>query len=250
MNWSRTTAVDAQSFTMDGPNSWSAQNPLVEAILLEQYFSQSSLEAVPSPPLSVRTLVSEHPDEAQSAELHPSLSQMSFPNSSGHSDITDSSFNLPDTGFYPSSPYNTDSHAHSESTYADDINSSMRRGSFHNGTANGNMRRPGLLLPTTTGSSYPTLTSPEEVVLTSPMDITSQPMFENNAPRDDFSSSLDPLTINPNWRWDSAFDQGESGVSTPLSADGLWPAIPVTKTPLEYSSSPAGISPRYVYVHS
>ena len=67
--------------------------------------------------------MSDHPDQTQSAELRTSMSQMSFPISSGHSD-TDRPFSLFDTAFHSNSPPYTDDQVYSESAYFDEIESS------------------------------------------------------------------------------------------------------------------------------
>lgn len=240
-----TAGIDTHSLSIDVQNSWAAQNTNVE--MLERYLSQNSHDTVPSPPRSVRTVISEHPDKAQSVELRPSFSQVSFPTSSGHSDITDQSFSLPDnSAIYPSSPDYMDSQVYSELTYVDEMNPALRRASFHSGAASGNTRRSSQLLPLATGSSFPTIaTSPEEVMFTTPMDLTSQPFFEHTIAQDGLHPSLDPLEISESsWVWETSIDEVESGASTPFSADVSWAPSTAAKSPMEYSQSPAVRSPR------
>jgi hypothetical protein len=178
--------------------------------------------------MSVRTVTSDHPDQAQSVELRPSLSQISFPISSGHSDITDRSFNLSDA-LYPDSPPCTDGQVYSESAYLDEMNSSVRRGSFHNGLLNDSVRRQSRLMLLATGSYTPFTSSGEEVMFTSPRDVTSEAFFEHSVSQDGLSPTLDPLDIDDQaWAWDGGNDQSGSGVSSSFLKDNAWsvPNVP------------------------
>lgn len=223
------SGIEAQLFPHDFQEPWNTQHSSGEATMLERWFSQSSVEAVGSPPMSVRTVTSDHPDQAQSVELRPSLSQMSFPISSGHSDITDPSFNLPDAALYPNSPPYTDVQVYSESAYLDEMDASAGRGSFHNGLPNDSVRRRGRLVAMTTGSYTPFTSSGEEVMFTSPRDVMSQAFFEHSISQDDLSPTLDPLNIDDQtWPWDGGNEQSESGVSSPFTKDNAWsgPNVP------------------------
>jgi hypothetical protein len=239
------SGMDARSFSLDASGSWSAQDSSSLGPILERWMSQNSHEANGSPPASVRTVTPEHSIKAQSVELRPSLSQMSH-----HSSITDRSFSLPDTGHYPSSLNYSDNLLYSESKYIDDIDSSVGHASYHNGDAKGSSRRPSHMMPLATGASYPTYTSPEEVMFTSPMDVMSQAMFEPSITHDGVSAAMDPLNTNDSlWTWD-AIDQPESGGSTPFPTDIAWSAGATTKNPMNYSPNRATNSPRYVATHS
>ncbi len=100
--------IDARSLAVDA--SWTSQDTPIGATL-QRWLAQNSHEAIGSPPTSVRTVTPDHPIEAQSVELRPSLSQMSH-----DSGLTDRSFSLPDTGVYPSNfNYNSDNQLYSES---------------------------------------------------------------------------------------------------------------------------------------
>lgn len=216
------SGIDAQLFPLDFPDSWNTQHS-GNATMLKRWFSQSSVEAVESPPMSVRTVTSDHPDQAQSVELRPSLSQISFSISSGHSDITDRSFNLPDAALYPNSPPYTDVQVYSESAYLDDLDSSVGQGSFHNGHPNDRVRRQSHLMPVATGSYTPFTSSGEEVMFTSPRDVMSQAFFEHSISQDGLSPTLDPLNMdNQQWTWDGGNEQSGSGVSSPFSKDNAW----------------------------
>ena len=211
--------------------------------MLERWFSQSSVDAVGSPPMSVRTVTSDHPDQAQSVELRPSSSQISFSISSGHSDITDRSFHLPDATLYPSSPPYTDVQVYSEPPYLDEMDSSVRRGSFHNGLSNDSVRRPSRLLPVATGSYTPFTSSGEEVMFTSPRDVMSHAFFEHNISQDDLSPTLDSLNIdNQPWTWDGGNEQSRSGVSSPFSKDNAW-SVPNAPNYTTSSQSQRYVSP-------
>ncbi len=236
------SGMDAHSFSVD--SSWNAQDIPVEAAL-QRWLAQSSHEVIGSPPTSVRTVTPDHSIKAQSVELRPSLSQMSH-----NSGMTDRSFSLPDTGLFPSNHYNTDNQLYSESKYIDEFDSSVGHGSYHNGDSKGS-RRQSQLMPMVTGSSYPTYTSPEEVMFTSPMDVMSQTMFEPSLTHDGVSAAMDPLNINDSsWaQWDP-IDQPESEGSTPYSSDMTWSASADTKNTMNYSPTHVTNSPRYVAIHS
>lgn len=238
------SGIDTRSFPIDASGPWSAQDSHMGTIL-ERWISQNSRETIGSPPTSIRTVTPEHPIKAQSVELRPSLSQMSH-----HSGITDRSFSLPDTGLYPSSLNYSDNQLYSESKYIDEIDSTVGHGSYHNGDAKSSSRRPShLMMPVATGSSYPTYTSPEEVMFTSPMNVVPQAMFEPSITHD-VSAAMDPLNINDSiWAWDT-IDQPESGGSTPFPTDMAWSAGTTTKNSMSYSSNDTTNSPRYVAIHS
>jgi hypothetical protein len=239
------SGIDARSFPIDASGSWSAQESHMGTIL-QRWISQGSHETIESPPTSLRTVTPEHSIKEQSVELRPSLSQMSH-----HSGMTERSFSLPDTGLYPSSLNYSDNQLYSESKYIDEIDSSVGHGPYHNGDAKGSSRRPShLMMPVATGSSYPTYTSPEEVMFTTPMDVMSQTMFEPSITHDGVSAAMDPLNINDSlWTWD-AIDQPESGGSTPFSTDIAWSPGATTKNSMSYSPNRATNSPRYVAIHS
>jgi len=100
------------------------------------------------------------------------------------------------------------------------------------------------------GSFYPTYTSAGKVMLSSPMDVISQAMFEPDITQDDVPAIMDPLNINdPFSTWD-AFDQPESGGSTPSSIDMTWSAGSTTKNSMDYSPNCTTNSPRYVTIPS
>jgi hypothetical protein len=232
------SGMDGRPFTLDTSAQWSAQDSHMGAMLERWIYSH---ETIGSPPTSIRTVTPEHPIKAQSVELRPSLSQMSH-----HSGITDRSFSLPDTGLYPNSLNYSDNQLYSESKYIDEIDSSVGHGSYH-GDAKGSRRPSHLMMPVASGSSYPTYTSPEEVMFTSPMDVVSQALFEPSITHDGVSAAMDPLNINDSlWPWD-AIDQPESGGSTPFPTDIAWSAG-ATKNSMNYSPNRATNSPRYVAI--
>lgn len=207
------SGMDAQSLPLD--SSWATQDTTMDTL---GWLLQSS-----SPPASVRTVTSERPVKAQSVELRQSLSQISH-----HSDMTDRSLSLPDTGLYPT--FSSDN-MYSESKFIDEIDSS--HGSYHNGDAKVSSRRQSYMVPMITASSYQAFTSPEEVMLTSPLDLMSQTMFEPSATHNGISSAMDPLDMNDsNWpHWDT--DGSED--STPYSSDTTWTSNTAPKNPMNYS---------------
>jgi hypothetical protein len=234
------SGMDAQSFHLDATASWSAQDSQLET--LERWFSQSSRESIGSPQNSFRTVTPEHSIKAQSVELLPSLSQMSH-----RSGNTDRSFSLPDNGLYPSSLDFSDNRIYSELKCIDDMDSSVGHGSY-NEDAKSSSRRPSHLMLVSSGSSYPTHSSPAEVMFASPMELMSQAMFEPVITHG-VSAPMDPLNIGDSlWAtWDSN-DQPDSGESTPYSADMAWSAGPTTKNSMTYSPTRATNPPRYVAI--
>ena len=226
---------------LDTSTPRSAQGSHVGTIL--GWISQTSSETIGNPPTSIRTVTPEHSVKAQSVELRPSLSQMSH-----RSGITDRSFSLPDNGLYPSGLDYSDN-LYSESKYIDEIDSSVGYGSYH-GDAKSYSRRPShLMMSVASGSSYPTYTSPAEVMLPSPMDIMSQAMLEASITHDGVSA-MDPLNINDSfWNWDT-IDQPESGRTTPFSTEMTWSAGATTRNSMSYSPNRATNSPRYVAIPS
>jgi len=225
--------MDAQSFSLDA--SWPTQGPVMESTL--GWILQGS-----SPPTSVRTITSERPIKAQSVELRQSLSQISH-----HSDMTDRSLSVPDTNVYPN--FNS-GNLYSESKFLDDFDSA--HGSYHNGDAKISSRRQSHMMPMVTGSSYQAFTSPEEVMLTSPLDSISQTMFESSVPHDGIPPTMDPLDINGSlWpSWDPMDQQDGSEGSTPYSSDIAWSASTATKNPMNYSPTQTTNSSRYVVIRS
>jgi hypothetical protein len=166
---------------------------------------------------------------------------------SDHSGITDRSLSLPDNGLYPSLYYsdNQPCQLYSESNYIDEIDSPVAHAPYRNGDAKSYSRRPGYsMMSVANGSFCPTNTSPREAMLSSPMDVMSQAMVEPDITQDDVSAIMDSLDINDNFSiWD-AFDQPESGGSTP-SLDIAWPAGSTTKNSMGYSPYRTTNSPRY-----
>jgi hypothetical protein len=107
-------------------------------------------------------------------------------------------------------------------------------------------------MPMVTGSSYPAFTSPEEVMLTSPMDPMSQAMFEPSVTHDGISTAMNPMDMNDShWpQWDGIDQQEESEGSTPYSSDINWSAGAATKHTISYPLKQATNSPRYVVIQS
>lgn len=231
-NFNPLSGESARSFSLDA--SWAGQDSATENTL--GWLLQSS-----SSPASVRTVTSERPIKAQSVELRHSSSQISH-----HSDMTDRSLSIPDNGLYFN--YNTDN-LYSESKFIDEIDSS--HGSYHNGDAKSSSRRQSHMMPMVTGSSYQPFTSPEEVMLTSPMDPMSQAMFEPGVTHDGISSAMNPLDINDSvWpQWDAMDHPEDSEGSTPYSSDIAWSSA-TTKNLLNYSPNHTTNSTRYVVIHS
>jgi hypothetical protein len=214
--------------------------------MLEQWI-QGVREAAGSPPTSLRTDTTERPADAQSVELHPSLSQISH----AHSDITDRSFSLPDTGLYPNSPNYMEDHLYSEpQQYLDDIDSSVGYRPFRNGDVKDTSRRPSPLL-VATRSYYPAFTaSPDEVMFTSPMDVMPHAIYGSSNSQDGISSEMDPLNMHDSiWTWDGIDQPGSCG-STPTSTEFPWSPAATTKNTANYSPNQATHSLRCVSTHS
>lgn len=240
------SGIDTRSYTLCASSSWGTEDTSVAMLEhVDSWIIHNSREVFGSPPTSARTVTPDHPVKAISVELRPTLSQMSH----AHSDITDRSFSVPDTGLYPNSPNYADNQIYIESKYIDDMDSSVSYGSFRNGDVKATSRRSSQLLPVATGSSFPTYTtSPDEVMFTSPMDVMSHAMFDSSISQDGVSSALDPMNINDSlWApWD--IDQPGSGVSTPYSTDA-WSATANAKKTANYSPNQTQ-SPRCVSIHS
>lgn len=214
--------------------------------MLEQWI-QSDREAAGSPPTSLRTDTTERPVDAQSVELHPSLSQVSH----AHSDITNRSLSLPDNGLLPNSPNYLEDHLHSESQrYLDDMDSSVEYGPFHKRNVKDASRRPSQLL-VATRSYYPAFTAtPDEVMFTSPMDVMPYAIYDSSNSQNGISSKMDLLNMRDSIWTGDGIDQPESCGSTPTPPEFARSPATTTKNTANYSPNQATHSLRCVSTHS
>jgi hypothetical protein len=137
-----------------------------------------------------------------------------------------------------------------QSKYIDEINSSVGHASNHNGDAKGSSRYTSYMTRLATGNSYPTYSSADEVMFTSPMDVMPQAVLESSITHDDVSAAIDPMNINDSlWAWDEV-GQPESGGSASFFPDMAWLTGVATKNPMNYSPNRAVNSLRYVATHS
>lgn len=222
------TNIDPSTFAVDFLDSWNFPNASTEPLLGEQWISASPDEGLGSPERSMRTMTSDYPDQPHSVELLRDSSQMSsLMSSSSYTNTTDTSFSPPENNLYPNSPHYPDGQLYHEEMDP----SSMRRESGYG------LRRSSHLSP---AFSYAVFhTSPEDVMLTSPVDMNLDPLL--------LQTNLQPTLdiFNDPWSALGAVNNPpDPELSPPYSSDLTW--IPPTIAGGNYTTSPMAQTQRYV----
>lgn len=245
-------------FTQDISSQWISRNSSTAhtgALEMERWISQSSIDSVGTS-VSRRTTLMDHEEQEQSLDqLRPSLaSRMSFPSSSGRSDISEHSISLTDSALYTSSPQYMDLQSYSELPYQNGEESSAGYTPRPRTSTSGVSRHSSLLLPVSTDGPFSLYANPaEEITFSSPLDMMSPQMAlaPHRFPQSRSMSAADhDRNGNPIFVYNGAHEFPVSRVTSPTVTEDNWSVGHKVESPTETvleQNSTLG-SPRYVSV--
>ena len=229
-------------------NHWNAELPSahMKSEEMSRYPSQDSIGAQSQRTDHSSTVNSS--DQNRSVRMYPNVPQMSYHMSSARSDITGRSNSPESFALYTPAPQ-MEIQAFDTFPYTGGDDLAEGPAIFHRDSTAGIASNP-MSIPMTTGRSYPLFASAGDESF---MSLTQGPnSHTNSGPVTGDSVVYKPSTIieSPTL-WDNGTDFVDSRGSSPVLLEDPWALPPhlmtsTTNSPLEYSPSVEGLSPRYV----